>query len=69
MIVKKKNVKFEEDNNPKGSSLMVSRSDEEDKDYEGSDSEEELYNLMRGHTSLMITEESDSDSEADQESR
>ena len=65
MIVKKKEVNFD-DKKRKESSMMVSQKDDEGSklSYEESDVEEELYNLMRGHTSLMITEDSsDSDEE------
>ena len=44
MIVEKKSVHYVDEKEQKGSSMMVSQNVAEDK----------LYNLMRGHTSLMI---------------
>jgi hypothetical protein len=70
MIVKKKTVQFSNKGEEGNTSLVVCRSDKED-DGEDSDAENELYNLMRGRTSLMIaatSEDSDDESEeSDQE--
>ncbi len=68
MTVKKKQLCFEDEKHSKASSMMIKEGKQDDHEDESSDSEEELYNLMRGHTSLMITEEldSESDNEADE---
>ncbi len=50
MIVEKKSVQYVDEKEKNESSMMVSQKVAEDK----------LYNLMRGHTSLMIAEGSDS---------
>ena len=59
MIVEKKSVHYVDEKEQKESSMMVSQKVAEDK----------LYNLMRGHTSLMIAADSDtSEDEADSDS-
>ena len=65
MIVKKKTAQFSKKGEEGNTSLVVCRRDKED-DGEDSDAENELYNLMRGSTSLMIaatSEDSDDESE------
>ena len=64
MIVKKKGANFVDKKEKSESSMLVSQREEAESKYgDGEDNaEEDLYNLMRGHTSLMITEDS-SDSE------
>ncbi len=57
MIVEKKSVQFVDEKEQKGSSMMVSQKVAEDK----------LYNLMRGHTSLMIAADSDSSEDEGEE--
>ena len=65
-LVVQKKVAFDQNGVEKSSSLIVGDSsdhgDEDDKEELGE--EDDLYNLMRGHTSLMVTEDtSDSDEE------
>jgi hypothetical protein len=55
MIVKKKSVHYVDEKDKRESSMIVSEEDA---------AEGKLYNLMRGHTSLMIAADSD-DSEDD----
>ena len=57
MIVEKKSVQFVDEKEHKESSMMVSQKVAEDK----------LYNLMRGHTSLMIAADSDSSEDEGEE--
>ena len=61
MIVKKKGVQGVDDKERRSSSMMVSQegAGNRTQDYDESDTEDELYNLMRGHTSLMMAEGSD----------
>ena len=47
MIVKKKSVHYVDEKGKRESSMMVSEEDV---------AEDKLYNLMRGHTSLMIAD-------------
>ncbi len=56
MIVKKKGVQGVDDKERRSSSMMVSQegAGNRTQDYDESDTEDELYNLMRGHASLMI---------------
>ncbi len=60
MIVEKKSVHYVDEKDKNKSSMIVSQKVAEDK----------LYNLMRGHTSLMIVQGSDSseDDEGDDSS-
>ena len=67
MIVKKKNVQFSSKSEEGNSSLVVSRSDKED-EGEKLDAEQELYNLMRGRTSLMTAATSDDSNNESEES-
>ncbi len=73
-LVVKKKVKSQ-DNEGASSSMMVSNDGDDDRgaDGEGSEVEEKLYNLMRGYTSLMITDlgkdESHSESEHEASAR
>jgi len=67
-LVVQKKVEFDKKGIEKSSSLMVGDSDEHGEE-EGKDEigeEDDLYNLMRGHTSLMVTEDS---SDSDEESK
>ena len=62
-MVQKKSVRIS-DKKEEGSSSMMIKEDGGSSEDEGSNAETELYNLMRGHTSLMMVgESSDSDSE------
>ena len=54
LVVQKKNVKFSDKLVEGSSSMLIGRREGEEKEDE-SDVEEELYNLMRGNTSMMIT--------------
>ena len=64
-LVVQKKVALDQNGVEKSSSLIVGDSsdhgDEDDKEELGE--EDDLYNLMRGHTSLMVTEDSSSDSD------
>ncbi len=55
MIIKKK-VGYVDEKERRESTMMVSQKEDAGSGHE----EDELYNLMRGYTSLMITEGSDS---------
>jgi hypothetical protein len=68
MIVKKKSVHYANEKEKRESSMIVSQNEEAETQhsYERDDAEDKLYNLLRGHTSLMIAEDSDS-SEDDEE--
>jgi hypothetical protein len=61
MIVKKKSVRFEEENDKRESSMIASQKNEAESQssYEEDEAEDKLYNILRGHTSLMIAEDSD----------
>ena len=56
MIVEKKSVHYVDEKEKNESSMMVSQK-----------VEDKLYNLMRGHTSLMIAEGSDSSEDEGEE--
>ena len=69
-MVQKKGVKFNEDKDTRISSMIAgARNQGEDKqEGEESDVEKDLYNLMRGHSVMMIaadSDESDNESEGD----
>jgi hypothetical protein len=68
MIVKKKSIHYVDEKDKRESSMIASQNDKAESlhSYEGDDAEYKLYNLLRGHTSLMIAEGSDS-SEDDEE--
>ena len=72
MIIKKKGVKWEDEKDSRISSMIVGQQGEDKGQQEDGDSdvEDTLYNLMRGHSSLMIAadpEISDSESEGERE--
>ena len=56
MVVQKKKVSYIDEKEKRESSMMVSKKD----DAGSGQDEDKLYNLMRGYTSLMIAEGSDS---------
>ena len=56
MIVQKKKVAYVDEKEKRESSMLVSQEEDAGSEYE----EDKLYNLMRGYTSLMIAEGSDS---------
>jgi hypothetical protein len=64
-VVRKK-VLFDKNGVDKSSSLMVGESSDYEEE-DGENGEDELYNLMRGHTSLMITEDSSDSGEESKE--
>ena len=68
MIVKKKSVHYCDEKDKRESSMIASHNDEAESLHsdDDEDAEDKLYNLLRGHTSLMIAEDSDS-SEDDEE--
>ncbi len=69
LIVKKKGVQLSDDGGT--TSMVIGKSYDVEGDEVGNDCEEELYNLMRGHTTLMVAgeefeeEEDESDSESE----
>ena len=62
-MIQRKGVRF---GNLKDSPSMMVRDDESSAEDEEGSAEKELYNLMRGHNSLMITEGSDSSEEGEE---
>ena len=70
-MVQKKGVKFNEDKDSRISSMIVGARNQREDNHEGeeSDVENDLYNLMRGHSVMMIAADSDeSDNESEDES-
>ena len=67
-MIQRKGVRFANLKEEGGPSMMVRDDESSAEDEEGS-AEKELYNLMRGNTVLMVTEDSESDSDAEQEIR
>ena len=69
MVVKKKGVKFEDEKDSRVSAMIVGQESKGRGQHEDdeSDIEDTLYNLMRGHSSLMIAADSDdSEDESDE---
>ena len=66
LMIQRKGVRF---GNLKDSPSMMVRDDESSAEDDEGNAEKELYNLMRGNTVLMVTEDSESDSDAEQEIR
>ena len=65
MIIKKKGVKWEDEKDSRISSMIVGQQGKAKRKQEDDDSdvEDTLYNLIRGHSSLMIAA-NDTDSES-----
>lgn len=71
LMVQKKGVKFNEDKDTRISSMIVGARNQREDKHEGeeSDVENDLYNLMRGHSVMMIAADSDeSDNESEEDS-